>query len=146
MIFANLNAVHQMTTRMKRLLLIAMAGFLCISTSYAQNRESDVFSPICKYFQHGDYEKLSAWFADDLELDIMGAVNNCTRNQAKLIMRNFFTNYNPKHFTIIHKSGKSPMKYAVGTLDAGGEKFRIILYVKANDSKSYIQQLKIERE
>ena len=38
------------------------------------------------------------------------------------------------------------MKYAVGTLDAGGEKFRIILYVKTNESRGYIQHLKVERD
>ncbi len=134
---------------MKKFILIAIAGLTCLLISdftRAQESGGDVFNPICKYIQTGDSEKLSAWFADNLELDILGAVNNCSRNQAKLIMRNFFTNFNPKHFDIIHKSGKAPMKYAVGTLDAGGEKFRIILYVKTNDAKSYIQQIKIERE
>ena len=114
--------------------------------SVAQDSGQDVFTPIGKYLQAGDYDKLSAWFADNLELDMLGAVNNCTRNQAKLIMKNFFTNYTPKKFTIIHKSGKAPMKYAVGSLSAGGERFRVILYVKTTDEKSYIEQLKVERD
>lgn len=112
----------------------------------AQDKDQDVFTPISKYIQNGDCEKLSAWFADNLELDILGAVNNCTRNQAKLIMNDFFGKYTPKKFSVIHKSGKAPMKYAVGTLNAGGEKFRIILYVKTSDGISSIQQLKVERD
>lgn len=111
-----------------------------------ESSSSDVFAPIGKYIQAGDCEKLSAWFADNLELDILGATNSCTRNQAKRIMKNFFNNYTPKQFTIIHKSGKAPIKYAVGTLDAGGEKFRLILYVKMDDSRGSIQQLRIERQ
>lgn len=106
----------------------------------------DLFGPISKYVQAGDCDKLSAWFADNLELDILGAQNNCTRNQARLIMKDFFNVFTPKQFTIIHKSGKAPIKYAVGTLDAGGEKFRMILYVKMNESNGCIQQLKVERE
>ena len=120
--------------------------FLTASPSSAQESGQDVFTPIGKYLQSGDYEKLSAWFADNLELDMLGAVNNCTRNQAKLIMKNFFTNYTPKKFSIIHKSGKAPMKYAVGSLSAGGERFRVILYVKTSDAESHIEQLKVERE
>jgi len=120
--------------------------FLTAGPSTAQDTTQDVFTPIGKYIQSGDYEKLSAWFADNLELDMLGAVNNCTRNQAKLIMKNFFTRYTPKKFTILHKSGKAPMKYAVGSLSAGGERFRVILYVKTTDAESHIEQLKVERE
>lgn len=116
------------------------------SSGRAQDSGQDVFTPIGKYLQSGDYDKLSAWFADNLELDMLGAVNNCTRNQARLIMKNFFANYTPKKFNILHKSGKAPMKYAVGSLSAGGERFRIILYVKTTDAESHIEQLKVERE
>jgi len=133
---------------MKKIYWLAsiLLTFLFAGPSTAQEGSQDVFTPIGKYLQAGDYEKLSAWFADNLELDMLGAVNNCTRNQAKLIMKNFFTNYTPKKFTIIHKSGKAPMKYAVGSLSAGGERFRVILYVKTSDEKSYIEQLKVERD
>ena len=133
---------------MKKIYWLAylLLTFLFVGPSTAQEGSQDVFTPIGKYLQAGDYEKLSAWFADNLELDMLGAVNNCTRNQAKLIMKNFFTNYTPKKFTIIHKSGKAPMKYAVGSLIAGGEHFRVILYVKTSDEKSYIEQLKVERD
>ena len=133
---------------MKKIYWLAslLLTFLFVGPSTAQEGSQDVFTPIGKYLQAGDYDKLSAWFADNLELDMLGAVNNCTRNQAKLIMKNFFTNYTPKKFTIIHKSGKAPMKYAVGSLIAGGEHFRVILYVKTSDEKSYIEQLKVERD
>ena len=44
--------------------------FLTAGPSSAQESGQDVFTPIGKYLQSGDYEKLSAWFADNLELDI----------------------------------------------------------------------------
>ena len=108
--------------------------------------DTDVFTPIGKYIEAGDAEKLSAWFADNLELDITGSVNSCTRSQAKLIMKNFFNNNTPKKFTIIHKSGRPPMSYAVGSLSAGAEKFRVIIYVRTSDGKNSIQQLRIEKD
>ncbi|MBO4570841.1 MAG: DUF4783 domain-containing protein [Bacteroidales bacterium] len=137
---------------MKRIALLSaiiLTGLLsrpAAAQNFLVEQPADVFAPISKYIQTGDSDKLSAWFADNIELDILGAVNNSTRNQARRIMKTFFGNYTPKQFNIIHKSGKAPMKYAVGTLDAGGEKFRIILYVKTNESRGYIQHLKVERE
>jgi len=131
---------------MKKLILLSILALLSFGTASAQNDNQDVFTPIGKYIQTGDSEKLSAWFADNLELDILGAVNNCTRNQAKLIMKNFFDKYSPKKFSIVHKSGKAPMKYAIGTLTAGAERFRVILYVKTTEQENYIEQLKVEKE
>ena len=145
--------------RMKRISIIFAFFFTAVPVLNAQSNASsimlqaiqsqsdnDVFSPISKYMEAGDYEKLSAWFADNLELDILGAINNCTRNQAKIIMKNFFSNNTPKKFEVLHKSGRPPMTYAVGSLSAGGEKYRCIIYVKSEDGKNSIQQLRLEEE
>jgi hypothetical protein len=121
--------------------MVRRVGFMC-----SMNQDTDVFVPISKYIRLGDAEKLSVWFADNLELDILGSINDCSKTQATQIMKNFFITYAPKSFTIIHKSGKAPMKYAIGNLSAGGETFRITLFVKTQSSGNHIQQLRIERK
>jgi hypothetical protein len=112
----------------------------------AMQQNQDVFVPIGKYLQQGDAEKLSAWFANNLELDILGTINDCSKIQATQIMKDFFSKYTPKSFTITHKSGNPPMKYAIGTLNAGGEKFRTTIFVKTQEKGNLIQQLRIEKE
>lgn len=129
---------------MRKIALLSTLLFTAISSVFSQDQ--DVFVPIGKYIQKGDSEKLSAWFASNLELDILGNVTDCSKVQATQIMKDFFVNYTPKSFSIIHKSGKAAMKYAIGTLNAGGEKFRITLFVKTQASGNQIQQLRIERE
>ena len=130
---------------MKKYLLISM--LLCASLFKVDARaidDGDVFIPIAKYMEAGDADKLSVWFADNLQVDVMGTINNCTRNQAKLILRNFFTNHTPKEFKIMHKSGRPPMNYAVANLDAGGSQYRVIIFVKSVNGKNEILQIKIE--
>lgn len=147
MVFVNLLRFLPIDNKMKKFLIIFCLALFIMPNASAQNKgQQDVFIPISKYIESGNYEKLSAWFADNLELDILGTVNNCTKNQAKLIMKNYFTNYTPKKFTIMHKSGRSPMNYAVGSLNAGGDKFRVIIFVKTSGESNYIQQLRIEKE
>lgn len=129
---------------MKNIALLFTLMLSTVSTVFSQ--EQDVFVPIGKYIQQGDSEKLSAWFASNLELDILGNVNDCSKVQATQIMKDFFVNYTPKSFSIIHRSGKAPMWYAIGKLNAGGEKFRVTLFVKTNASGNQIQQIRIERD
>ncbi|MBP5211169.1 MAG: DUF4783 domain-containing protein [Bacteroidales bacterium] len=134
---------------MKKLLTSVLFSFMFVTAALAQVQQTsagDVFIPISKYISSSDAEGLSAWFAENLELDIMGSVNNCTKSQAKQIMKSFFSKYTPKEFSILHKSGRPPMTYAVGSLSAGGEQFRVIIYVKAAGEKNEIQQLRIEKQ
>lgn len=137
--------------------IISIVGFLLLFPQIilAQNRNlgvcedndaNNVFVPIAKYMQMGDAECLAAWFADNLQLNVMGTVSNCSRSQARQIIRNFFTNYTPRCFQIVYKSGSYPMEYAVGNLDSGGNMFTVTILVKTNDSGNYIEQLKIEKK
>lgn len=132
---------------MNRLLkIIPVMLFLCMGLSaFAQNRSYDVFIPISKYMKSGDAEKLSAWFADNLEITILSSYNNSSKSQAKQIIKSFFNSYTPRSFTIDHKAGRSNMKYALGMLNAGGEMFMVTIFVSCKDSSYKIQQLKIER-
>ena len=125
--------------------LIAITGLLLlfpfVSSSQSirvceDDDDNNVFIPISKYMQKGDADCLAVWFADNLQVDVMG----------RQIIRNFFTNYTPRCFEIVYKSGTYPMKYAVGNLDSGGNMFTVTILVKTYDAGNYIEQLKIEKQ
>ena len=122
--------------------LVCLFSCVCVQ---AQEEDRDVFVPIAKYMVHGDAESLSAWFADNLEISVISPLTNCSKNQAKLVMKSFFENYTPRSFEISHKAGRPNMKYALGILNAGGENFNITIFVRSKGGDYLIQQLKIER-
>lgn len=121
-----------------------MALLVC-SIASAQDKSYDVFNPIAKYLAQGDADRLSAWFSDNLEVTIFSNSNDSSRNQARQIMKSFFKSYSPRSFEINHTAGRSNMKYALGTLSAGGEMFTVTIFVSFKDSEYRVQHLKIER-
>ena len=121
-----------------------MTMLSCVGLS-AQEKGYDVFNPISKYLAKGDADSLSAWFSDNLEITIFSNSNDSSRNQARQIIKSFFKSYTPRSFEISHKAGRSNMKYALGTLNAGGEMFLVTIFVNYKDDSYKIQQLKIER-
>ena len=123
----------------------AAAALMSGLTALAQDNGYDVFNPISKYMAMGDAEKLSAWFSDNLEVTIFSNSNESSRNQAKQIMKSFFKSYTPRSFDINHRAGRANMKYALGTLNAGGEMFLVTIFVNFKDSAYRIQQIKVER-
>lgn len=125
-------------------LATAVALLSAVSLS-AQDSSYDVFNPISKYIANGDAEKLSAWFSDNLEVTIFSKSNDSSRNQARQIMKSFFRSYTPRSFEITHKAGRSTKKYALGTLNAGGEMFVVTIFVNCQEQDYRIQHIKIER-
>lgn len=126
---------------------VITAAVLFLSTYVLQAQDSsyDVFNPISKYISLGNADKLSAWFSDNLEVTIFSNSNDSSRNQARQILKSFFRSYTPRSFEITHKAGSSNKKYALGTLNAGGEMFVVTIFVNYKDTDYKIQHIKIER-
>ena len=111
-----------MNAFLDKILFPIVVFFLTMPAASAQNDAYDVFVPISKYMSQGNAEKLSAWFADNLEITVISTSNDSSRNQARQIL-----------------------KYALGSLYAGGEVFTVTIFVSYSKSGYRIQQLKIER-
>ncbi|MBQ2197813.1 MAG: DUF4783 domain-containing protein [Bacteroidales bacterium] len=129
-----------------KIFMASLAMLFCLSSSAGPGGDGyDVFVPIAKYLGQGDAEKLSAWFADNLEITIMSTTIDSSKNQAKQILKSFFENHTPRSFKINHTASRSNSKYALGYLNAGGELFEVTIFVSNCKNTYKIQQLKIDR-
>ncbi len=127
-------------------LILCAAALLLAPSASAQDEGYDVFVPIAKYIAKGDAVRLSAWFADNLEISVISSTGDSSRNQARQILKSFFDTYTPRSFELTHKASRANMKYALGLLTAGGEVFLVTVFVNYKDGSYQIQQLKIERQ
>lgn len=139
------------------LLTLALAGPVALAQNFILQKTSqpapapaaeggdDVFVPISKYIAAGNAEALSAWFADNLEIAVLAKESDASRAQARQIVKTFFDNFTPRSFNITHTAGRANMKYALGTLKAGGETFNVTIFLSCKENRYRIQQLKIER-
>ena len=108
---------------------VAAVSFCGSAAAIPQNEGYDVFIPIAKYIRQGDADKLSAWFDSNLEISIISNTSDSSKNQAKQILKAFFSKHTP-----------------VGRLNAGGETFEVTIFVTFKKDSYKIQQLKIMRE
>ena len=131
--------------RIRAKLFLALAALMLCLTAKAAGDSYDVFVPISTYLASGDAESLSAWFSDNLEISIMSSTNDSSKNQAKQILKTFFSSHTPRSFEINHTASRSNTKYALGYLNAGGELFEVTIFVSKSKDRYVIQQLKIDR-
>ena len=123
------------------LLVAAFPFFL-----YGQAPSCDVFLPIGKYLEAGDAESLSAWFAPNLEVSVLGDSHDASRNQAKQIVKTFFKSHSPSSFTISHQAGRENLRCAIGMLEDDKENFLVTIFISKPEGEGFqIQQLKIDK-
>ena len=109
--------------------------------------EFSVFSSITKYMAAGDAASLSSWFADNLDVTVLSTSRNCSKKQAREILRNFFASNTPRSFEVTHRASETNKKYLIGQLNAGGELFQVTIYATSSGQETYkIQQLNISRQ
>lgn len=129
-----------------KIILILLASLLIGSGAAAQTpQKGDVFVPISKYLSQGDVQSLSAWFADNLEISIISSTHDSSKKQARQILKSFFDEHTPRSFEVTHQASSANMKYALGSLTAGGEVYQVTIFLNLKDEAYQIQQFKIER-
>lgn len=128
-----------------RIITIAALLLAAAPAVVAQNNGNDVFIPIAKYITQGNVDALSAWFDDNLEISVISKSTYSSRSQARRIVQRFFDTYTPRSFNLDHSAGRINMKYALGSLNAGGENFIVTIFVCRKNGTYHIQQFQIER-
>lgn len=107
---------------------------------------NEIPDAIITALKEGNATELAKYFSDNIELALADKDDIYSKNQAKLIIEDFFTENPPKGFNILHKGGKETSRYAIGNLLTPGGEFRITILLKIKDNKTYINQLRIEKE
>jgi len=94
----------------------------------------------------GNSKVLASYFNENVELVVLENDNVYSRAQAEQIICNFFQQYHPEEFNVIHQGGREGAKYVIGGLLTKQGNFRVSFLLKQNGGKVYIHQLRIEKQ
>lgn len=140
----------QIMRRMLKLRIYLLTFFLLmISTADAlvnQQDPKEVIKKATDAIQQGEAELLSRNFYKTIELEILGEENFYSQTQAVQLMKSFFEKNKPVKFTISHQGVKDLSAFAIGKLQTKSAVYRVSLFLKTEEGKSYIHQLRIERD
>ncbi|GAB3650495.1 hypothetical protein GCM10028791_17810 [Echinicola sediminis] len=124
--------------------LFFLGMFICLGSTLAQsNNEEEITLSI----KAGSSKELSSLFENNVELNINGNEGDYSKNQAELIIRDFFKKFPPADFDIVHK-GKSgnQINYFIGTYKSAGSNFRMLIKCKAVKGENRIYSMDINKE
>jgi hypothetical protein len=121
-------------------------SFLMLLAAFVQPARSEIPDAVINAISTGNSAVLAGYFNPSLTLAILEKEDIYTRQQAELILKDFFARNTPVSFTVLHKGGKEGSQYAIGNLVTSGDVFRVTIYLKVKDGKSLIHQLRFEKD
>ncbi len=107
---------------------------------------NDIPDGIINAIKAGNASELAKYFNNNIELALSDIDDMYSKNQAELIIKDFFKKHPPTGFNILHKGGKETSRYAIGNLSTSNGKFRVTILIKVKEDISLINQLRIEKE
>jgi hypothetical protein len=125
----------------KTLLSFLIASFLSVSFSI------DMIDDVASAIRSGNPKNISKYFIENIDLKIIEQEGIYSKQQAEMILKDFFTKHSVKSFTIAHRSApKNGSQYIIGTLETVNGKYRVYFLNKTTDTETLIQQFRIETE
>jgi hypothetical protein len=97
-------------------------------------------------FKAGNAAELSKYMNSTIELLLLDKEDFYKKNVAETILKNFFTEYHTKDFTIRHQGAKNDAQYAIGNLKTEKGDFRVYFLLKKVGSELLIHQIRIESD
>ena len=107
----------------------------------------DIIDGISTAIRSGNPKNISKYFIENIDLKVIAQEDVYSKQQAEMILKDFFTKHAVKSYTVAHKSEpKAGSQYVIGTLETENGKFRIYFLIKTTGSETLIQQFRIETE
>lgn len=92
----------------------------------------------------GNSSELAKHMNPTIELLLLDKEDFYKKDVAETILRDFFTRYQVRDFTVRHQGAKNDAQYAIGNMNTAKGNFRVYLLLKKVDGELLIHILRIE--
>jgi hypothetical protein len=100
---------------------------------------------IVSAFNSGKSSEVAKYFDVTVEITLPGKSNSYSKNQAALVLQEFFQQNNVKDFKVIHQSESTGSQYCIGNLNTSNGIYRTTIFIKQKGEKLLIQELRFEK-
>lgn len=106
---------------------------------------SSIVPDIIKSLKSGNAHDTAGYFDNTIEITVPGQSISANKQQAEVILQNFFRDNPVKDFKVIHQSKNETSEYCIGTLITANGSFRTTIYTKQKNGQDLVQELRFEK-
>jgi hypothetical protein len=126
---------------MRKTLISMLIVFVAIA-AYA-----DTFDDVAVAIKSANAKEVAKYFNSSVELTVLDNEGVYSKQQAEVILKNFFSQNPPRSVLINHRgSSAQGSKYAIATYECQKGRYRAYIFMKDSGAGMVIQELKFEKE
>jgi hypothetical protein len=127
-----------------RIIPVIIFAFSCLTATGQE--QANIPGGISIAIKAGNSAELAKYMNSTIELLLLDKEDFYKKNVAETILKDFFSEYQTKDFTIRHQGAKSDAQYAIGNLKTEKGDFRVYFLLKKVDQELLIHQIRIEAD
>ena len=150
MVLLSINNLN--TTMMKRtgffIFILALFVFTGETYGFTLNPPAEVSSEVSSAIRIGNSREVAKHFGSNVDLKFPGNEGTFSRNQAELIVRNFFSRNAPAAFSVQHQGpSRDGSLYVIGNYRTkNGEAYRVYFLIKTISENTVLHLLQFEKQ
>ena len=94
--------------------------------------------------KNGDAAQIAKYFDNTVEITMPDKSNSYSKNQAEIVLKDFFSTNGVKSFEVNHKGENAGSQYCIGTLVTKNGSFRTTVFMKQKGDKQLLQEIRFE--
>jgi hypothetical protein len=134
---------NRKSINMKKFIGIALASVSLFLVSFQSNYSID---DVLSALKAGNSTQLSKYFDSRVDISLPSKSDNYSRNQAEMILKDFFGSNGVKTFVIKHKGEMNGSQFCIGSLQTKNGNFRTKLYMKQKGEQQVVQEIAFQAE
>ncbi|HLA52998.1 MAG TPA: DUF4783 domain-containing protein [Flavitalea sp.] len=128
---------------MKRLMGTALASAALFLVSFTPSYSIE---QVLDALRAGNASQLAKYFDSRVDISLPNKSDNFSKNQAEMILKDFFASNEVKSFQVKHKGENNGSQFCIGLLQTKNGNFRTKLYMKQKGSEQVVQEIAFQAE
>ena len=130
------------------ILILALFVFTAGSYGFSLKPPADVSNEVSSSIRSGNAREVAKHFGPNVDLKFPGNEGTFSRNQAELIVRNFFSRNAPASFSVQHQGpSRDGSLYVIGNYRTkNGEAYRVYFLIKTISGNTVLHLLQFEKQ
>lgn len=142
MAYFSLLAARIKHSYMKKIVTLTCAALLFIIPAFAQAKGID---DVINALRNGNATELSKYVDNNIELSLPSKTDNYSRQQALVILQDFFSNNGVRNFDVKHKGDNGGNQFCIGTLQTKAGNYRTTFFLAEKNGKQYVKEIRFQQ-
>ncbi|MBW6478024.1 MAG: DUF4783 domain-containing protein [Bacteroidales bacterium] len=128
--------------------ILALFVFAADVYGFTTKPPADVSNEVSSAIRSGNARDVAKHFGSNVDLKFPGNEGTFSRNQAELIVRNFFTRNAPASFSVQHQGpSRDGSLYVIGNYrTSNGDAYRVYFLIKTISGNTVLHLLQFEKQ